>query len=168
MKLGITIIFLFVGQIALGQVYFPPNDNSAWLTTEPDELGWCQESIDTLSSYLESRNTKSFMILKDGRIVLESYYNNHSESDIWYWASAGKTITATLVGAAREENLLDIDDPVSNYIGEGWTQCTLEAELERTIWNQLTMTSSFNNSSLLWDCTEPSCFQCTGHMPPPA
>jgi len=147
-------------QLCTAQGYFPPVDNGNWETTEQD---WCPESVDTLFSYLEARNSKSFIILKDGRIALEAYFNDHNSDLIWYWASAGKTITATLVGAAMEEGALQISDPVNQYLGEGWTSCSLEAETERTIWHQLTMTSSFDNNPVLWDCTEPECFNCTGN-----
>ncbi len=159
------IILLFVALTSAGlcnaQVYFPPTAGSDWETTNPEELGWCQESIDTLLSYLEARNTKAFMVLKDGRIVLENYFDGFGQNDIWYWASAGKTITATLVGKSLEEGLLNLEDPVSDYLGQGWTSCPPEEEITRTIFHQLSMSSSFNNSILWWDCTDPGCFQCT-------
>jgi len=145
-----------------GQNYFPPNESGSWETVDMD---WCDDSIDTLLSYLEVRNTKSFIILKDGRIAMEEYFNDHEESTFWYWASAGKTLSATLVGVAQEEGALELSDPVNQFLGEGWTSCSLEEETERTIWHQLTMSSSFDNNPFLWDCTEPACFLCTGVEP---
>jgi CubicO group peptidase (beta-lactamase class C family) len=144
------------------QTYFPPLTGTEWETEEIEALGWCQESVDTLLSYVESRNSKSFIILVDGKIAIEGYFNGHTANSLWYWASAGKVLMATLTGIAQEEGLLSINDPVSQYLGEEWTTCTPEAESERTIWHQLTMTSTFNNSPLFWDCTEPTCFQCDG------
>ncbi|MGB6037937.1 MAG: serine hydrolase domain-containing protein, partial [Cryomorphaceae bacterium] len=94
-----------------------------WETMEPSDLNWCQENIDTLLSYLEEKNSKAFMILKDGRIVVENYFDEHNENSLWYWASAAKTITATLTGKALEDGVLSLDDPVSQYIGTGWTSC---------------------------------------------
>ncbi|MCZ4408830.1 serine hydrolase [Cryomorphaceae bacterium 1068] len=143
------------------QTYFPPAEGNDWETMEPSELNWCQENIDTLFNYLEEKNSRAFIILKDGRIVLENYFNGHDENTLWYWASAAKTITATLTGKALEDELLSLDDPVSQYIGTGWTSCDSIDEYERTIFHQLTMSSSFNNSPFLWDCTEPGCYQCT-------
>jgi len=161
-KFASLILFSFAIDICPGQNYFPPADGSEWETIDPD---WCEESVDTLLSYLEARNSKGFIILKDGKIALEAYFNNHSSDLIWYWASAGKTLTATLVGAALEDDALELTDPVNQYLGEGWTSCSLEEETQRTIWHQLTMSSSFNNNPLLWDCTEPGCFLCTGAEP---
>lgn len=162
MRIQLSFYFLLCFTYVHGQNYFPPNTSDTWETTTMD---WCEESVDTLLSYLEARNTKSFIILVDGRIALEEYFNEHNADAIWYWASAGKTLTATLVGAAKDEGILELSDPVNQYLGEGWTNCSLEEETERTIWHQLTMSSSFNNNPFLWDCTEPGCFLCTGAEP---
>ena len=161
--------FLFAALLSFctvnAQTYFPPIAGNEWETTDPSELNWCQENIDTLLSYLEEKNSKAFMILKDGRIVLENYFDEHNENTLWYWASAAKTITATLTGKALEDGLLGLDDPVSQYIGTGWTSCDSIDEYQRTIFHQLSMSSSFDNSPLLWDCTDPGCYQCTGAEP---
>lgn len=69
--------------------------------------------------FLETRNTKSFIVLHQGKIVIEAYFNNHFASSAWYWASAGKTLTATLSGIAQDENLININAKVSDYLGEG-------------------------------------------------
>ena len=50
-------------------------------------------------------NTKSFIILKDGKIVLENYLNGHSDTTYWYWASAAKSLMAVIVGKAQEEGI---------------------------------------------------------------
>lgn len=162
-------IFLLICLLSFGlvdaQTYFPPISGSDWETTDPSELNWCPEKIDSLLNYLEEKNTRAFIILKDGQIVLENYFNGHGPNTLWYWASAGKTITATLAGKALEDGLMGLDDPVSQYIGTGWTACDSIEEYERTIFHQLTMTSSFNDFILFWDCVEPECFQCTGAAP---
>ena len=147
-----------------GQPYFPPLTGEQWETTAPEALGWCPDPIDSLYAFLDETHAKAFIVLKDGRIVLEQYFNGHSADLNWYWASAAKTITATLTGIAQEEGLLSLSDPVSDYIGEGWTNCEPALEAERTIYHQLTMSSGFNTFPAFWDCTEPECFQCA--VPP--
>lgn len=52
-------------------------------------------------------NSKGFIILYKGRIVLERYFNNHSASKTWYWASAGKTLIAATNGIAEERGFID-------------------------------------------------------------
>lgn len=161
----ITLMMLVSTAKSTAQTYFPPLTGSSWENVSYDELGWCGENVDTLLQFAESRNTKALLILVNGRMALEAYMNGHNQGSLWYWASAAKTITATLTGVAQQEGHLHIGDPVSQYLGPGWTQCSEAEETERTIWHQLTMTSSFDDNALLWNCIEPPCFQCTGASP---
>ena len=95
--------------------------------------------------YLAIKNTKGFVILVDGRIVIENYFNNHNATSNWYWASAGKTLTSTLTGIAQQEGKLNIDNKVSDYIGTGWTSATLAKENLITCKNLLSMTSGIED-----------------------
>jgi len=102
-------------------LYFPPLSSTAnWDTISPSSLGWCLNEIDTLYDYLQQQDTKGFIVLKDGKIVLEKYFGTFTKDSLWYWASAGKTITSFLVGKAQEENYLSITDTSSTYLGAGW------------------------------------------------
>ncbi|MCG8700718.1 MAG: serine hydrolase [Bacteroidales bacterium] len=141
------------------QFYFPPNDSDNWDTLLPSSLGWCSDKIDSLHKFLEANNTKAFILLKDGKIVLEKYFDDHTADKNWYWASAGKTLTAFTVGIAQQEKLLNIMDTTSKYLGEGWTGCTVEQEKRITIWHQLTMTSGLDDGVSDSFCTIDSCLQ---------
>jgi len=138
-------------------LYFPPIAGSTWNTTSPESLGWCQSRIDDLYNYLDGNNTKAFILLKDGKIVLERYFGTHTATSPWQWASAGKTITAFMVGMAQEDNKLAITDKTSKYLGQGWTNCTLQQEDKITIWNQLTMTSGLDDGVPDHFCTLDTC-----------
>jgi CubicO group peptidase (beta-lactamase class C family) len=139
-------------------LYFPPVSQTAfWDTTSPASLGWCLNEIDTLYDFLQQENTKGFILLKDGRIVLEKYFGTFTQDSLWYWASAGKTITAFLVGKAQEENFLDIHDTTSAYLGNGWTSCTQQQEHMITIRHQLTMTTGLDDGVPDNHCTIDSC-----------
>jgi len=109
---------------------------------------------------LEEENTKGFIVLKDGKIVLEKYFGTFTQDSFWYWASAGKTLTAFLIGKAQEENLLSIDDPTSEYLGDGWTDCTPDQEDQISIWNQLTMTSGLDDGVPDNHCLLDTCLVC--------
>lgn len=141
------------------QLYFPPLTGNAWETMAPSDLNWCPSKIDSLYSYLEAQETKAFIVLKDGKIVLEQYFNGHAQNSSWYWASAGKTITSFLVGMAQQEELLAIENPTSDYLGAGWTSCTAEQEDAITVWHQLTMTSGLDDGVANLSCTTPECLQ---------
>ncbi|MDV7393133.1 serine hydrolase, partial [Arthrospira platensis SPKY1] len=111
----------------------------------PQDLGWCPNKIDSLYQFLGDNHTKAFIVLKDGKIVLEQYFNGHSATANWYWASAGKTITALLIGVAQQEGHLQITQPTSTYLGAGWTSLTPQQESQITVWHQLTMTTGLHD-----------------------
>ena len=159
MKKIIFVLSVLSTISAQAQMYFPPLVGGTWETMNPSELGWCQNKIDSLYSYLESQDTKAFIVLKDGKIVLEQYFNGHAQSSLWYWASAGKTITAFMVGIAQQESLLNINNPSANYLGAGWTSCTTAQENAITVWHQLTMTSGLDDGVSNPYCTLPTCLQ---------
>lgn len=140
-------------------IYFPPLTGTAWDTLSPSVLGWCPDRIDSLYDFLEERNTKGFIVLKDGRIVLEKYFGTFTQDSLWYWASAGKTLTAFLVGQAQEQGYLDINDSTSQYLGAGWTSCTPQQEGVITILDQLRMTSGLDDYVADPHCTLPACLQ---------
>ena len=140
-------------------LYFPPNGSTTWESIDPASLGWCPDRIDSLLNYLEARNTKAFIVLKDGRLVIEHYFGTFTQDSLWYWASAGKTLTATLAGIAREEGFLNIDLPTSTYLGAGWTSCTPTQEAAISVRHQLTMTTGLDDAVPDDDCTLPSCLQ---------
>ncbi len=138
-------------------LYFPPNVGTTWQTTDPATLGWCPDRIDSLYNYLGTHNTKAFLVLKDGRIVLEHYFGSFTQDSLWYWASAGKTLTSTVVGIAQEEGYVDINSPSSTYLGTGWTGETPAQEQMITVRNQLTMTTGLSDAVPDPDCTTPPC-----------
>ncbi|TVQ88151.1 MAG: T9SS C-terminal target domain-containing protein [Bacteroidetes bacterium] len=139
------------------ELYFPPVTGDNWDTLSPNSLGWCNDKIETLYDFLDSNNSKAFILLKDGKIVLEKYFGDFEQNDNWYWASAGKTITAFMVGMAQQENYLNIHDSTSDYLGEGWTATTPEQEAQITIWHQLTMTTGLDDEVEEGICTLDTC-----------
>ena len=138
-------------------LYFPPLTGNNWETISPDSLGWCTDKIDSLYDFLDQKNSKAFIILKDGKIVIEHYFDSFTQDSIWYWASAGKTLTAFLTGIAQEEGYLSLSDSTSKYLGSGWTSCPPEKEKIITIRNQLTMTSGLKDFVADPYCTDPQC-----------
>lgn len=131
------------------QMYFPSITDTIWETTPLLSLGWDTSAIQPLKDYLIEKNTKSFMILVNGKIVMEEYFDGHTASTTWQWNSAGKTLVGTLTGIAQQEGLLDINNKVSQYIGTEWTSTPLNKENLITSKHLLTMTSGLSDSSEL-------------------
>ena len=152
----VFMLFLFAASVS-AQSYFPPNNSSEWDTLSPSNFDWCPDKIDSLYGFLDEANSKSFILLKDGKIVLEQYFDEHTDSSYWYWASAGKTLSSFLLGIAQEEGFLNINDTTSDYLGSGWTYSSPEEEEKITIWNQLTMTSGLDDGVSNPFCTDDSC-----------
>lgn len=130
-------------------MYFPSNTDNNWETRTVAGLGWNEAAIQPLKDYLIQKNSKSFMILVNGRIVMEEYFNGHTTTTTWQWNSAGKTLVATTTGIAQQEGLLNINTKASQYLGTGWTNTTIAKENLITSRHLLTMTSGLNDSSEL-------------------
>lgn len=147
-------------------LYFPPNSGT-WETVTPASLGWNEAAITDLISYLNATNTRAFIVLKDGKIVIEQYMGTQltssapfTASSNWYWASAGKTLTSATVGIASANGKINIDAKTSDYLGIGWTSLSTTQENKITVRHQLTMTTGLDDtggSSADSDCTLPSC-----------
>lgn len=162
-------VLLFVGSFSAASsqnpnLYFPPKTGNVWQTTPPAELGFCPDRVDSLYQFLEKYNSKAFLLLKDGRIVLEKYFGSFVQDSVWYWASAGKTLTGFLVGQAQEKGILKISDPTSKYLGKGWTTCPPDKEDLITVRHQLTMTTGLDDTNAWTDptltfCEDPSCLK---------
>lgn len=169
-----TVAFLFACTdqndtdpiIPASTLYFPPLTGTAWETTTPESLGWNTAALPDLYNYLDVNNSRAFIVLKDGKIVIERYAGNNilntapfTATSQWYWASAGKTIAATLTGIAQQEGSLDINMPASTYLGTGWTTAPLAKENNITVKNMLTMTTGLDYTQGNLDCTTPACLQ---------
>lgn len=143
-------------------MYFPPLDGSTWEYKTVSALGWNTAAEQPLMDYLAEKHTKSFLILVNGRIALEVYFDGHTVDSPWYWASAGKTLTAAMTGIAQQQGLLSVNDPVSNYLG-AWTSASASQENAIQIKHLLTMTSGLNDA-INEDCVTP---ECLNYLAPP-
>lgn len=158
-NLHLVLVLLFPLFLNAQDYYFPPSGNDEWETISPEDAGFCSENLAELNTFLDEKNTKAFIVLKDGKIVIEEYFNDFTQDSVWYWASAAKTITGFLIGIAQEDGLLDIDDKTSQYLGTGWTSAPAAKEDMITIKHQLSMTTGLDDGVPDPDCLEPSCLQ---------
>ncbi|GAB1349197.1 hypothetical protein MASR1M107_14100 [Ignavibacteriales bacterium] len=162
-KTGITLRILIFFQILLlgfaqaQNLYFPPLTGSEWETVSPAALGWDITKIDSLYSFLSSTNTKAFLVLKDGKIAIEKYFDSFTKDSMWYWASAGKSLTAVLVGIAEQEGKISLSDSTSKYLSPGWTSLSTSQEGKIKIIHQLTMTTGLDDGVSDPYCTLPTC-----------
>ena len=130
-------------------MYYPATTGTTWETKTMASLGWNQTAVQPLKDYLVQKNSKSFMILVNGRIVMEEYFNGHTASTTWPWNSAGKTLVTATTGIAQQEGLLNINTKASAYLGAGWTSTPVAKENLITVRHLLTMTSGLDDASNL-------------------
>ena len=79
--------------------------------------------------------------MKDGKLVAEKYWGDKGSAHTEYMMSAGKSITAFLVGIAQENGKLKTTQPVSDFLGKGWSKATQEQEKAILVEHAMKMTS---------------------------
>ena len=88
-----------------------------------------------LDGVLAETGTTAFIVLKDGRLLRESYLGGHTRETPCRAFSVSKSITSVLVGLALEQgHLRDLDDPFVRYVpelaGRGYDGITLRHLLQ--------------------------------------
>ena len=165
MKKAITLLLFFLVAYAPSKatIYFPPVTGTNWDTVSLSSLGWCTDKMDSLINYLGNHHTKAFILLKDGKIVVEHYYGTFTADSVWQWNSAGKSLTGFLTGLAQEQGYLNIQDSLPEYLHQGFSSCNAANENAMRIRHQLTMTTGFDDlygTSTENHCTDDTCLVC--------
>lgn len=73
-----------------------------------------QEHLDEV---FKGEVTNAFIVVKDGQILSEHYYNKYNEEETHGSFSVSKGMLSTMLGLALDEGLIhDIEDPITHYI----------------------------------------------------
>ena len=87
-----------------------------------------------LSDWLVSSRTDGFAVVHDGSLVYERYLGSMRDSDVHLLQSAGKSLTAALVGVLADAGALEPRDPLTDYVprleGSAWEGCTIQHLLD--------------------------------------
>lgn len=96
---------------------------------------------DSLMKIIDSNNTHAFLVIQDGKLVYEKYWDGYTAKTLSGSFSAAKSIISLLIGIALEEGKIkSLDEPVGNYVPH-----FKEAGLEKMrIKDLLTMSSGTN------------------------
>lgn len=141
-------------------IYFPPA-KGAWETMDSGELGWDKAKLQMALDFAGRNQSSGVVVLYRGRIIAEEYWDvegyrsekyqqraiarNSAGRNIEDVASAQKSVTSVLVGIAKQKGLLELDDRVDTYLGEGWSRTDLEHEKKITIRHIITMSSGLTD-----------------------
>jgi CubicO group peptidase (beta-lactamase class C family) len=88
----------------------PAQVDDGWPSSTPEAEGLSAGRITEATNFIR-RDTrgdfKSLVVIRNGRLVLESYFNGHGRDSLHDIRSAAKSITSALVGIAEGKNLVD-------------------------------------------------------------
>lgn len=88
---------------------------------ENDQEWLHQARIDNIpfDTYLEETSTTALIVLHEGELLYEGYFNGSSHESKQASLSVTKSFVSTLVGIAIEEGLIgSLDDPITRYLPE--------------------------------------------------
>ena len=95
-----------------------------------------------VSNIADLSNILGFIVIHDGKIISEDYYNNSFRDDIFNIWSVTKSFTSTLIGQASDMGILmEPDSMLSQFL----TQYDLEYLDEISLHNLLTMSSGYSD-----------------------
>ena len=88
--------------------------------TTPEKKGIRSENIEKYIKILEGRKlaTHDIIIMRDGEIVFEKYWEPFDENFLHRMYSVSKSIVSIAVGFAIQEGYLSLDDEVGKYLPE--------------------------------------------------
>ncbi len=128
--------------------------------TQPEmSFAWNAAALAETVAYVQSQKTTGFLIIQDGKTIAEhnwplgddpaaqtfraNFVHGNAaggglREDV---ASQQKSLIALLVGVGVDKGLIDIERPVSDYIGSRWSKATPQEEGKITVRNLLEMNS---------------------------
>ena len=91
--------------------------NDGWLVSTPQAEGFNEDKlIEAVKKYADNNDgLNSLLIARNGKLVVEEYYNGYdreSKQKIW---SITKPVTNTLIGIAADKGYLTVEDPLTKY-----------------------------------------------------
>lgn len=124
---------------------FPTNE---WSFAHPEELGVSSEMLDKADKRIRKAypNIESLLVIKEGYLIYEKYYNSNHENKISDTYSVTKSFMSAITGIAIEKGFIaSIDDKVSDYIPEYFTMLDDTRKKDITIKQVLTMTGGLES-----------------------
>ncbi len=121
--------------------YVPPPDDRPWETVDPADHGWDPAALEDLATFCASQATEQLIVASRGRLMLERCWQGAEPASVRDVGSVQKGVTSVLVGSLVDREQLSLDDPVSRWLGEGWTRTDPDRERAITLRHLVTMSS---------------------------
>ena len=95
-----------------------PLDYDVQLSQLPEHYTFAGETR-RIDDFLARSETTAFLVVKNGRIMQEAYFQGAEATDLLTSFSVAKSFVGTLVGIALHEGLIEsLDDPITRYVPE--------------------------------------------------
>jgi CubicO group peptidase (beta-lactamase class C family) len=95
-----------------------PVPGEEWATATPAEVGLDPAVLDELAATADASASSCLLVVRDGRIAGEWYFDGAEPDTPREVFSVTKSITSMLVGIAQDSGALAVDDPASRWITE--------------------------------------------------
>ncbi|TCJ03766.1 serine hydrolase domain-containing protein [Cytobacillus praedii] len=123
--------------------YWPTTE---WQIADPADLGKETEKLSNLEPLIttEYSNLNGIVVVKNGVIVYERYYNGYGRDHVHHVASVTKSVLSALIGIAIDsESIKNADQKVLDFFPEYSALDTSKKKREITIRHLLTMTAPY-------------------------
>ncbi len=123
---------------------------------------WNDPALEDLASYCRSQRTTGLLVVENRRTVLERYWAVPAGSELFERrylhgtardgalredvASQQKSLVALVAAIAVDRGLLDLEQPVSHYIGRGWSRAETAQEGAIVVRHLLEMCSGLDDA----------------------
>ena len=75
--------------------------------------------VDNWEVFLEENHTQAFIVIQDGTVLYEEYFNDTQRDSIVTSFSVAKSFTSALIGIAIDEGYINsVNDPITDYLPE--------------------------------------------------
>lgn len=100
--------------------YTDPRDDSAdWIISTPAAEGIDEATVDAGIAAVTNQSLKSVLLIRNGKLAFEKYYNNADRHTVHNIHSASKTLLRLLVGIAIDQGAIaNLDVKVSDLVPE--------------------------------------------------
>ena len=125
-----------------------------WKLESPESVGINSEKLHLLDKEINVRlnGVNSFLIIKNGYLIYEKYYNDYNQDKINHLCSVTKTIISALIGIAIDRKFIkNIDQKIIEFFPEFKPKSSDYLKKKLTIRHVLTMTTGFLWSSKTYE-----------------
>jgi CubicO group peptidase (beta-lactamase class C family) len=138
-------ILLVSGLVLVGCTRdYSPLSVENWQKADPAEYGLDRDELaQAVAGGDRLDYLNALLVWREGQIVVEKYYNGFNAGDAHNIHSVSKSILSVLIGIAREQKLLTLDQKVAAFFPEYDSAITDPRVRQITLQQLLTMTGGF-------------------------